>query len=100
MNPSIKETGQIPLCSNMSSEKAREQLTELLGFDDLEKVPTGPGRDYLTTLVLIAKGYDFGGITFEEAHDKLHNTDWRNTDEETMKLKRVLETGRFERFEK
>lgn len=98
MIPSTEEIIQKPSCSNMSSEKAREQLTELLGFDDLEKVPTGPGRDYLTTLVLIAKGYDFGEITFEEAHEKIHNIDWHNTDEETKKLKAVLETGRFERF--
>jgi hypothetical protein len=83
----------------VSSEKALNQITELLGYDDLNKVPTGPGRDYLTTLVLIARGYDFGGMTFEEAHEKIHNIDWHNTDEETLRLKAILEIGRFERFD-
>jgi hypothetical protein len=84
-------------CLDMSPPEALQHLIEL-GFEDIDKVPTGPGRDYLTTLVLIAKNYDFGGVTFDEARLELHYTNWRKEDAETEEKKRILETGRFERF--
>lgn len=98
MIPSPEKQKQIPSCSNMSQNKALNQIKELLGYDDLDIVPTGPGRDYLTTLVLVARGYNFGGITFEEATEKISGTDWNKTDRETEERKKILEAGKFYRF--
>lgn len=98
MISSPEKQKQISSCSNMSQNKALDQIRELLGYDNLDIVPTGPGRDYLTTLVLVARGYNFGGITFEEATEKIRGTDWNRMDKETEERKKILEAGKFYRF--
>ena len=98
MIPSVEKETQVASCLDMSQEKAHRQIVGLLGYDDLNVVPTGPCRDYLTTLVLIAKGYNFGGITFDEAVDKIHCTNWSDTDRDTEERKTILESGKFYRF--
>ena len=47
-------------------EWALEQIKKL-GYETVDKVPTGRGNDYLTTLVRIANGETFGGADFREA---------------------------------
>ncbi|MCX6704847.1 MAG: hypothetical protein NT162_00715 [Candidatus Woesebacteria bacterium] len=99
MNPSPDKLAETPSCTDVSPQNALERIKDM-GFKDLNKVPTGPGRDFLSTLVLIAKGYNFGGATFNEARLELHNTDWHNNDNKTEEKRKILiETGRFERFE-
>ena len=94
-SPDIKK--ETPSCSNMSQNQAVEKLKEL-GYEDVDSVPTSPtGRHFFATLVLIAKGYDFGGITFQEAQAKLHYTDWRSGDATTSEMIEILKTGDFRR---
>ena len=76
----------------MSSGEALRRLRGL-GYKDLEKVPVGAGNDYLNTLVLIAKDYNFGGITFDEAMRNIHDSNWEKRDAETKKRRELLGTA-------
>jgi hypothetical protein len=44
---------------------AERQISNL-GYRDINQVPSGRGNDYLSTLVAIAGGRDFGEIEFNE----------------------------------
>ena len=70
---------QITPCSDMSSEEALRHLRGL-GYKNMDEVPIGAGNDYLNTLVLIAHGYDFGGITFDSAFRRVHDENWEVRD--------------------
>lgn len=63
-------------------DKWAEEYLKDLGYDDVKDVPVGRGNDYLTTLVEISSGRDFGDMDFLDIMSKVRGENNLEKDKE------------------
>lgn len=78
---------QVQSCSDMSRERA-SRIIKGLGYKSLGEVPVGAGNDYLNTLLLIVRGYSFGGVSFDQAMRMIHDENWKARDILNLQMKK------------